>query len=319
MSTLYRIRDWDRLYENAESRKCKTLTWLKLPIKITGNGYCALMEREDGGALFGCFIALLEYAGGLLERGTFTDSKGKPLTPKVISRAIRMPEILVTQTIETLSSGEFDWIEIVTPGEGVGRLVGEQSSVLGEQSRQIKRIGDLEERREEPEESRGDESQRAGFSGRGAVDSRTPAANGSPGHQPPPNPIREISDALEEAVGRPVDAETPHRLCRETAAAGIHPHLTARWIREKGAERRKSSPIRTPGIFLEDWPAELRAWVSANLGALVGGRHALVESPGCGRCGSQMFRFEDGCIVPCACKPMPGLVRARPPVRAPAG
>lgn len=144
-------------------------------------------------------------------------------------------------------------------------------------------------------------------------------ADATPQPAPPPNPIREISDALEEAVGRPVDAETPHRLCRETAAAGIHPHLTARWVREKGAERRKSSPIRTPGIFLEDWPAELRAWVSANLGALAGGRHALVESPGCNRCGAQMFRFEDGCIVPCACKPMPGLVRARPQVRAPAG
>lgn len=127
--------------------------------------------------------------------------------------------------------------------------------------------------------------------------------------QPPPNPIREISDALEEAVGRPVDAETPSRLCRETSAEGIHPHLTARWVREKGAERRKTNPIRTPGIFLDDWPAELRAWLSANLGALAGGRYALLESPGCGRCGSQMFRFEDGCIVPCACKPRESKLR----------
>ena len=145
MSTLYRIRDWDKHYENAESRKCKNLTWLKLPVKLNGNGYSAMMEIENGPALFGCFIALVELAVGSVERGSFMDSSGRPLTTRAIARLLRMPHSLVEQTLNTLSSGEFDWIEAMPLTSSAGKPVeqspttpGNQSSVLGKQSPQIR-------------------------------------------------------------------------------------------------------------------------------------------------------------------------------------
>jgi len=62
VAKIYRIRDWERIYENNRTRGMKLMQWLALPIKLSGSGYSYLMEEvENGAAVFGCFIAL----GGL--------------------------------------------------------------------------------------------------------------------------------------------------------------------------------------------------------------------------------------------------------------
>lgn len=318
-SILYRIRDWNQIYENSESRKCKTLTWVRLPIKLDGNGYKALMEIEGGPGILGCFVALIELAGRSVERGTFTNSSGKPLTTKMISRSISQPEDLVNRTLEVLSSGEFDWIETVALDECVTTPLGDHSSIPGQQSSVLgkspDRREDGEERRGEPEESQRTERMARGEGGRGrergAGEWLPPLGGpGFPGGGQPPDPIHEITEAITEVIGSTPKPSVVHALCREPAEDGCHPALVARWIRDKGLARKRSGdPIRTPKPFLDDWQTELRAWVQSNFAALNGGRWALMETVPCKRCGAAMLRFEDGCIVRCACGPVEAKLR----------
>lgn len=129
---------------------------------------------------------------------------------------------------------------------------------------------------------------------------------------PPSDPVQEIAEALQRATDAKVNLAVAEQLCRAAALEAIHPWLVRRWIDHKGTERKaRGHPIREPKLFLQDWSKELPAWIKSNLSALNGGHYALMESPACGRCKVQQFRFEDGTIVRCKCtgKRALGLVK----------
>ena len=110
MATLYKIRNWESIYENNRTREMKLMQWLPLPIKLSGSGYSYMMTQKDGPAIFGCFVAMLELAGRCEPRGTLLRGAGIPHSPRTIAAVIRHPEKLVERTLLICTSEMCDWV-----------------------------------------------------------------------------------------------------------------------------------------------------------------------------------------------------------------
>lgn len=108
MDSAWRIRDWNLHFENNESRKLKRCAWVKLPNKQDGRGYRRLVALKNGAALFGCWVALVEVASKCHVRGVFADEHG-PLSIEDLAFKTGMPEGLIGECLQTLSSPQFMW------------------------------------------------------------------------------------------------------------------------------------------------------------------------------------------------------------------
>ena len=75
---LYRIRDWGRLFENNRTRELKRLEWIAVPNKHDSDGFTDLMSREDGPALYGAWVLILEVASKCEIRGVLSRSRRNP-------------------------------------------------------------------------------------------------------------------------------------------------------------------------------------------------------------------------------------------------
>lgn len=109
--TFYRVRNWDDLHENAQSRPLKYLRWLASPILINTSDYAELMDHVDGLAHFGLWKAFTELAAQCQPRGSLLKPGGVPHNQKSIALALRCSkEILQTAINRYLSLG---WLEEV--------------------------------------------------------------------------------------------------------------------------------------------------------------------------------------------------------------
>ena len=112
MSELYRIKNWDS-FENNRTRKMKQMLWIPVPNKHDGDGYTELVDREDGAAMLGAWLAILQVASKCSVRGTLLRDNGNPHSPKTISRLTRLKEDVISQALELLLSDEIGWLEVV--------------------------------------------------------------------------------------------------------------------------------------------------------------------------------------------------------------
>jgi len=132
---VYRIKDWSSHYENNRTKDMKKMSWVPIPIKLSGDGYTTLMESKDGAGLFGAWIACVEVAASCEIRGTLVRSSGNPHDSKSLSRITRIPENIISKMLN-LCTLEINWLEIidletgaVIPQEGAASL--RKSAVLG--------------------------------------------------------------------------------------------------------------------------------------------------------------------------------------------
>lgn len=114
----YRIKDWQDLYENNRTRELKNMLWIPVPVKLSGDGYCMIMEdekgrRKDGPAIFGTFISIIELAASCDPRGDLLKSDKTPHTFDSIGRICRIDPILISKTI-SFCVDILKWIEIIT-------------------------------------------------------------------------------------------------------------------------------------------------------------------------------------------------------------
>lgn len=295
MSTLYRIRDWDKHYETAETRKLKRLSWIPCPIKYDGTGYCLLMSQQNGPAIFGCFLALAEVAGNSPARtGDLQRSDGRPHTPASLAIILRMPEALIRETLTVLSSGEIDWIEQVPPAESAG-TPGKFAVIAGESA------GRIEGNRREGKgmEQKGTEQRAVAPDQPSAREASPPAALEAAEY---------FRLACADALGRPLDSAEDRTLAgtlmRRMAVGRIHPDIAARWARDF-CERKAAAgdPVRGLKLLMHAWREDFGAWWKRVGAAYVGDRTHCVEQAVCAHCGDGVASFADGLVVPCACPP----------------
>lgn len=122
MALLYRIRDWDRVYETHETRKLLTLRWVAVPNKFDSLGLRRLRKREDASDIFTAWILTLEYASKCTPRGTLVRD-GTPISPEDAGDATGFPAEIFKKAWPYLSSQDIGWMEAVNndlqlfPGE----------------------------------------------------------------------------------------------------------------------------------------------------------------------------------------------------------
>ncbi len=127
-----RIKDWDRHFENAASRKLKRLDWVAIPIKTDGEGYTALVDHPDGAAHLGAWYAIVEVAAKQTPRGVLPVGIPQDIGGicQSLSRMSRLSPNVFREVLPRLL--EIGWIEEFLSNDSVSRKVGESANVLAE-------------------------------------------------------------------------------------------------------------------------------------------------------------------------------------------
>lgn len=125
---LYRITNWDSLYETAETRKLKRLAWVPLPNKHDGVGYNRFLLAAGAriAEAYAGWCAIIALASRLPDRGVLADETG-PLSIEDISISTRLPEACIKAALEIavkvgwISTKQENLLELPgTPGESPG-------------------------------------------------------------------------------------------------------------------------------------------------------------------------------------------------------
>jgi hypothetical protein len=118
---LYRIRDWDRHFENNRTRELKRLDWVPVPNKHDGDGFTELLDHPNGMAHYAAWHLILQVASKCNPRGTLArdtigtipqDGAGDcqtPHTPQSLARITRGDEKAFSEAIPRLVS--IGWLE----------------------------------------------------------------------------------------------------------------------------------------------------------------------------------------------------------------
>lgn len=121
MSTHYTIRNWDDLFENAQSRKCNQLRWVLVRNKHDGKSYRRLIQMPNGPALYAAWVLMLQVASKCPTRGVLADEDG-PLDADDLAAKTGCPVELFAEAFEVLSSPRIGWLDSGEPDPG--RAVG---------------------------------------------------------------------------------------------------------------------------------------------------------------------------------------------------
>ncbi len=113
----YRIRGWDEDFENNRTRDIKTLTWVKLPIRLDSDGYTELLEHEDGAAHWGAWCAIVKVAARCNPRGYLLRGSRCPHDAKSLGRITRIKPSIIENALPRLVL--IGWLEpAAIPQEG---------------------------------------------------------------------------------------------------------------------------------------------------------------------------------------------------------
>lgn len=114
--TSYRIRDWDRHFENNKSRERDACSWCPVPNKQDGLGYGRLMRLKDGAALYGAFVAVVLVCSKQKRprHGHLTDTgraDGCPYDSIGLSIKTQVAPDTIQRMLDACSDASIGWIE----------------------------------------------------------------------------------------------------------------------------------------------------------------------------------------------------------------
>ena len=109
--TIFHVRDWDNVYETAETRKRKFLHWTPLPNKFDGSKYTELVDCPTGVEHYAAWCAVLSIASRAdqARRGYLLKGDGTPHTAVSLARMTRLPERVFLEAIPKLVA--LGWLE----------------------------------------------------------------------------------------------------------------------------------------------------------------------------------------------------------------
>lgn len=112
MKPTYRIKDWDKHFENHESRKVKRSYWVPIPNRHDGKSYRRIAAHPDGVSVFAAWILILEAASKMPERGVLADEDG-PLDADDLSAMTGFPAGIFEAAFRLLTEIRVGWLEAV--------------------------------------------------------------------------------------------------------------------------------------------------------------------------------------------------------------
>lgn len=114
---LYKIRDWNKHYENSRTRTMAVMRWVPVPNKHDGGGYIELVSGRDGSAMLGAWVAVLQVASKCTPRGILVRGNGNPHTSASLSAITRLSEDCIEKMLNKASSKDIGWIEVLENNE----------------------------------------------------------------------------------------------------------------------------------------------------------------------------------------------------------
>ena len=110
---LYKIKDWDRRYENNRTRELKRMEWVPIPNSHDGEGYTLTATQKNGAELLGAWLVILQVASRCGKRGTLLRDTAVPHDSSSIARISRLPEPIIAMALKWFASHEVQWLELV--------------------------------------------------------------------------------------------------------------------------------------------------------------------------------------------------------------
>ena len=107
------------------------MDWVPVPNKHDGDGYTLLVDRPDGAAMLGAWLAILQVASKCDPRGTLLRDGATPHDAASISRITRLPKATIQTALEILEN-ECKWLTTSTPAGGCGKPAGGCGTVTTE-------------------------------------------------------------------------------------------------------------------------------------------------------------------------------------------
>lgn len=111
-----RVRRWNESFENSESRKVRSTSYVPLPNKHDGKGYSRIANHQRSCHIFTGWILILQVASKCPERGLLVDEDGS-LDVDDIAVMTRFDVSIFELAIPILVDPKVGWLEWVdTPG-----------------------------------------------------------------------------------------------------------------------------------------------------------------------------------------------------------
>lgn len=109
---LYKVRNWDSIYENNRTRDLEYLDWLPLPNSFDGDSYTYLWEQRKSVTYWAAWVLILEVASTCTPRGWLVRKNGKPHTPESLARKTNAPARIFEESLPFLASHDMQWLEV---------------------------------------------------------------------------------------------------------------------------------------------------------------------------------------------------------------
>lgn len=119
MDQILKIAKWQDVFERAESRKLKTLSWVAIPTSFSSNGYQLLLDEfgDEAPAIYGAWCVLVAYAASCTVRGTLATSKGMPVKVGHIARTTGFGSTVFQKLINWAVQDSVAWLIPAQPHE----------------------------------------------------------------------------------------------------------------------------------------------------------------------------------------------------------
>lgn len=109
---IYRVKDWDKLYEKAQTRACKSMLWVAVPNRHDGSGYAAVAFHERSCEIFAAWILILEVASRMPTRGVLAKD-GNGLDSTDLANRTRFPKEIFDLAFKALVNPKIAWLELM--------------------------------------------------------------------------------------------------------------------------------------------------------------------------------------------------------------
>jgi hypothetical protein len=74
----YRVRNWEKHFENNRSKTVSKLSWVPIPNSHDGEGFATVISHKDAAEIFSAWILILQVASRCHPRGSLVREGGKP-------------------------------------------------------------------------------------------------------------------------------------------------------------------------------------------------------------------------------------------------
>ena len=114
---LYKIKDWQKHFENNRSRTVEKLSWVAVPNSHDGENFTQIITAKNGAEIFAAWVLLVQVASKCQPRGTLLRGDGRPHDSASLSLKTRAPEKWFELCLKFLTENT-DWLEFEDIADG---------------------------------------------------------------------------------------------------------------------------------------------------------------------------------------------------------